>query len=167
MTGKAPIVNSSFGGSKITGLTGSREVGEQKDGNSFATHNQSNLFQSMNPAGHPQTQQRFYNQASNVVSPGQRQFSAVHFRKNETSGSGFGGAEAFNAKSGSDHSGIGISIGRGGSQAAFPTQLINFGANQQSLLSGQSRQTGVLGNNLKMNEDSNAALVYQNQPAAY
>jgi len=86
----------------------------------------------------------------------------VHFRKNETSGSGFGGAEAFNAKSGSDHSGIGISIARGGSQATFPTQLINFGANHQSLLSGQSRQAGVLGNNLKMNEDSNAALVYQN-----
>ena len=87
----------------------------------------------------------------------------MHFRKNETSGSGFGGADAFNAKSGSDHSGI----ARGGSQATFPTQLINFGANQQSLLSGQSRQGGVLGSNSKMNEDSNASLAYQNQAAAY
>lgn len=57
----------------------------------------------------------------------QRQFSAVQFRKNDSSVGNFGGIGEVNVRvAASDRSGI----ARGNSQHTFPTQHINFGANQ-------------------------------------
>ena len=86
----------------------------------------------------------------------------MQFRKNDNSVGHFGGIGEVNVRvAASDHSGI----GRGSSQNTFPTQHINFGAHQQSLLSGTQKGQPpftAFGANLQnMNEDSNTALAYQ------
>lgn len=166
MTGKAQVVNSSFAGTKFHALTGSRDIGGAKgELASMIALQPPNQYQSMASDqvhfdNYTSAQQSRFQQ-NNMLE--QRQFSAVQFRKNDNSVGHFGGIGEVNVRiSASDQSGI----ARGSSQHTFPTQNINFGANQQNLLSGTQKGRAPMGfgSNLRnMNEDSNTALVNPHQ----
>lgn len=165
MTGKAQIVNSSFAGPKFNALTGSREItGTKGDLGSMIAMQPPIQYQSTTSDQvqfeHFAAKQGKFDQ-NRMLEP--RQFSAVQFRKNDNSVGHFGGIGEVNVRvAASDHNGF----VRGSSQNTFPTQHINFGAHQQSLLSGtqkgQPPLTAFAANLQNMNEDSHAALAHPN-----